>query len=265
MSSRRDFVTTDLRTAASGALLLAMLAACSSSRAGDESTAGAASPADQRQGGGAAMNTLTDAERAAGWRLLFDGRTLAGWKRYKSAEPVTGWEAVDGALTRTGGGGDIITTDQFGSFELALEWRLSPDGPPGNSGIFYRAVETTSAIYWGAPEMQVLDNARHPDGQSELTSAGSNFALHGVAHSHARPVGEWNAVRLVVNGNHVEHWLNGTKVVEYELGSADWRGRVATSKFAEHQDYGRAERGHIGLQEHETYVAFRNIRVRELP
>lgn len=211
------------------------------------------------------MNALTDAERAAGWRLLFDGRTTQGWKRYKSVEPITGWEAVDGALTRTARGGDIITTDQFRNFELALEWRLSPDGPAGNSGIFYRALETTSEIYWGAPEMQVLDNARHPDGRSELTSAGSNYALHGVAHSHARPVGEWNAVRLVVNGNHVEHWLNGTKVVEYELGSADWRERVAKSKFAEHPDYGRAERGHIGLQEHGSYVAFRNVKLRELP
>ena len=211
------------------------------------------------------MNTLTDAERAAGWRLLFDGRSLAGWRRYKSAEPITGWEAVDGALTRTARGSDIITADQFRNFELALEWRLSLDGPAGNSGIFYRAVETTSEIYWGAPEMQVLDNARHPDGRSELTSAGSNYALHGVAHSHARPVGEWNTVRLVVNGNHVEHWLNGAKVVEYELGSPAWRALVAKSKFAEHADYGRAERGHIGLQEHGSYVAYRNIKIRELP
>ena len=241
--------------------ILVALASCSSAQSAGDADAASSAPA---QGQGVAMNTLTDAERSAGWRLLFDGRSLDGWKRYKSAEPITGWGAVDGALTRTARGGDIITADQFGDFELALEWRLSPDGPPGNSGIFYRALETTSEIYWGAPEMQVLDNARHPDGRSELTSAGSNYALHGVAHSHARPVGEWNAVRLVVNGNHVEHWLNGTKVVEYELGSADWKERVAKSKFAEHPDYGRAQRGHIGLQEHGSYVAFRNVKIRAL-
>jgi hypothetical protein len=234
------------------------LASCSSAQ-NDSAAAGAEGGQDM------GPNTLAPAERAAGWRLLFDGRTTQGWKRYKSAEPITGWEAVDGTLTRTGAGGDIITTDQFRNFELALEWRLAPDGPPGNSGIFYRAVETTDAIYWGAPEMQVLDNARHPDGRSELTSAGSNFALHGVPQALARPAGEWNAVRLIVNGNHVEHWLNGAKVVEYELGSFDWKARVAKSKFASHPEYGRAERGHIGLQEHGSYVAFRNIRILELP
>ncbi len=220
---------------------------------------------DVAQGDSASMNTLTAQERAAGWRLLFDGRSLTGWRGYKQQSLPGGWEAVDGVLTRTGRGGDIITTDQFRDFELALEWRLSPDGPAGNSGIFFRATEESDEIYWGAPEMQILDNARHPDGRSPLTSAGSNYALHGVGHEHAKPVGEWNAMRLVVNGNHVEHWMNGTKVVEYELGSADWQRRVAESKFAPHPLYGKVERGHIGLQDHGTYVAFRNVRIRELP
>lgn len=211
----------------------------------------------------ATMNTLSGEQRAAGWRLLFDGRTTTGWRGYKQEGMPSGWEATDGALTRTGRGGDIITVDQFGDFELELEWRLAPEGPPGNSGIFYRVTEEADAIYWGAPEMQILDNDRHGDGRSPLTAAGSNYALHGVGHEHTRPVGEWNAVRLVVSGNHVEHWQNGTKVVEYELGSPDWLERVANSKFAPHPLYGRARRGHIGLQDHGSYVAFRNIRIRE--
>ena len=251
-----------VRAQASAALLCAASFACAAGSAGSERDS---APGTVARGETGAMNTLTAEERSAGWRLLFDGESTAGWRGYKKDTLPAGWESVDGALTRTGSGGDIITVDQFRNFELALDWRLSPDGNAGNSGIFYRATEETSEIYWGAPEMQVLDNARHPDGRSLLTSAGANYALHGVGHEHARPVGEWNTVRLVVDGNHVEHWFNGTKVVEYELQSADWQRRVAESKFAPHPLYGRVERGHIGLQDHGTYVAFRNIRIRELP
>lgn len=212
-----------------------------------------------------APNTLTDAERAAGWQLLFDGRTTNGWRNFRQQTIRDGWQVVDGALTRVAPGGDIITEEQFANFELALEWKLSPEGPAGNSGIFYRATEEASIIYLGAAEMQILDNERHPDGRSELTSAASNYALHGVAHHHARPVGEWNTVRIVVDGNQVEHWFNGAKVVEFELGSPDWLARVAASKFADWPLYAKATTGHIGLQEHGSYVAFRNIKIRRLP
>lgn len=210
-------------------------------------------------------NTLTDAERAAGWQLLFDGRTTNGWRNFRRETISDGWQVVDGALTRVAQGGDIITTEQFTNFELALEWRLSPDGPPGNSGIFYRATEEASIIYLGAAEMQILDNGRHGDGQSELTSAGSNYAMHPVAHHHARPVGEWNSVRIVVNGNQVQHWFNGARVVEFEIGSPDWQARLAASKFKDWPLYAKATTGHIGLQEHGSYVAFRNIKIRRLP
>lgn len=209
-------------------------------------------------------NTLTDAERREGWRLLFDGKTTAGWRNYRADSIRSGWQAVDGALTRVARGGDIITMDKFGDFELTLEWKLSPEGPAGNSGIFYRAVEDSSAIYWNAPEMQILDDERHRDGRTPLTSTGANYALDGVEHGVARPVGEWNTVRLVVKGNHVEHWLNGKKVVEYELASDEWKAKVAKSKFAPHTQYGKAREGHIGLQEHGSFVAFRNIKIRPL-
>lgn len=210
-------------------------------------------------------NTLTDAERAAGWELLFDGRTTNGWRNFRRETLGGGWQVVDGALTRVGRGGDIVTTATFRNFELVLEWRLVPEGPAGNSGIFYRVSEEPPIIYLGAPEMQILDNERHSDGRSELTSAGANYALHGVAHHHTRPVGEWNAVRIVVNEDQVEHWLNGAKVVEYQLQSPEWQALVAASKFKDWVHYGQAEEGHIGLQDHGSFVAFRNIKIRRLP
>ena len=198
----------------------------------------------------------------AGWRPLFDGRTTAGWRGYRADTVPAGWQVVDGALTRAERGGDLITTDQFTDFELTLEWRVDA---AGNSGVFYRATEDTERIYENALEMQVLDDAGHPDGQSRLTSAGSLFGLYPVPEGVVKPAGEWNTARVVVDGNHVEHWLNGTKVVEYELWSPEFERRVRESKFAQWPAFARAPRGHIGLQDHGDRAAYRNIRLRELP
>ena len=206
-------------------------------------------------------NRLTAAERAAGWQLLFDGNSLEGWRGYNSEFMPTGGSVENGMLTRTGPGGDIITEQQFGDFELYLEWLV---GPGGNSGVLFRAVEGQEEVYHGAPEMQILDDAGHPDGRSPLTSAGSNYGLHGAPHGIVKSAGEWNSSRIVVVNNQVEHWLNGDKVVEYELGSADWLRRVANSKFAQWPEYGRASRGHIGIQDHGDRVSFRNLKVREI-
>jgi hypothetical protein len=210
----------------------------------------------------APLNTLTAAEQAAGWKLLFDGTTTNGWRGYKLDSMPGGWQVVDGALTRVAAGGDIVTRDQYANFELELDWNISPGG---NSGILYRGSEEEDAIYWSAPEMQVLDDARHPDGHSRLTSAGSDYGLYPSPAGVVKPAGEWNHVRIVVNGNHVEHWLNGVKVVEYELGSADWTAKVAASKFAPHPHYGRNTTGYISLQDHGDRVAYRNIKIRVLP
>lgn len=209
-----------------------------------------------------AMNSLTDAERAAGWRLLFDGATTNGWRGFRSQTMPRGWEVVDGTLARTSQAADIITVDQFENFELSLEWNVAPGG---NSGIFYRASEEPEVIYMGAPEMQVLDDERHADGRSALTSAGANYGLYPAPRGIVKPAGEWNVARIVANGNHIEHWLNGVKVVEYEMGGRDWAQRVAGSKFKDWPAYGKARRGHIGLQEHGDRVAFRNIKIRPLP
>jgi hypothetical protein len=208
------------------------------------------------------QNSLTDAERAAGWRLLFDGTTTTGWRNYGKKDLSPGWVVQDGALTRVGAGGDIITNDAFRNFELSIDWKIEPGG---NGGIFYRASEEKDEIYWNAPEMQVLDDATHPDAQSRLTAAGAAYDLYPAPAGHVKPAGEWNTARLIVNGNHVEHWLNGFKLLEYELGSRDWDSKIAGSKFAPHARFGKNAQGHIGLQDHGNVVAFRNIKIRVLP
>lgn len=212
-----------------------------------------------------APNRLTPAEEAEGWRLLFDGESLDGWRGYRQQSVPAGWSAEGGVLAfaprvGSGGGGDLITAERFGDFELSLEWKI---GPGGNSGIFYRVTEEERAPYWSGPEMQILDDDGHADGKSPKTSAGSNYALHEPLNHVVRPVGEWNRVRIVVSGAHVEHWLNGARAVAYELWSAEWEAAVAKTKFAEWPRYGRARRGHVGLQDHGDPVWFRNIKIRE--
>ncbi len=216
--------------------------------------AGCAAPMTGRQ-----ANRLTAAERAAGWRQIFDGTTLTGWRGYRTPAPPAGWTVADGVLSRTGPGGDLMTSDEFGDFELQLEWKV---GPAGNSGVIYRVATGPEQPWHTGPEMQVLDNAKHADGKNPITSAGSNYAVHAPVKDVTRPVGEWNAARLVVRGAHVEHWLNGVKLLEYELWSPDWDARVTASKFATLPGYGRAKRGHLVLQDHGDVVSFRNLRIR---
>lgn len=209
----------------------------------------------------ATTNRLTATEQQGGWVLLFDGKSTAGWRGYQKPAMPDGWTVVDGALTRTGEGGDIITTGQYTSFELALEWKLWPGG---NSGLMYRVTEAEEWSYRTGPEMQLLDDVAHADGLNRLTAAGSAYGLYAAPAGIVRPAGEWNMARIVVQGSQVEHWLNGVKVVSYELGSADWEAKVAASKFKEWPGYGRAPRGHIALQDHGDRVAFRNIKIREI-
>jgi hypothetical protein len=211
----------------------------------------------------APINTLSAAERADGWKLLFDGATTSGWRNYRKETVGPGWSVISGVLTRTGeNAGDIITEGRYRNFDLVLDWRVAPGG---NSGLFYRGTEEGNYIWQSAPEMQILDDERHADGKSPLTSAGSVFALYEAPRGAVRPAGEWNTVRLLVNGNHVEHWLNGTKLLEYELGSEDWNRRRAASKFSTMPGFGAAAEGHIGLQDHGDKVEFRNIRIMVLP
>jgi len=203
-------------------------------------------------------NTLTEAERQAGWRLLFDGRSLDHWRGYRRPQTPEGWQAEGGALTRVGAGGDLITTETFGDFELVVDWKISHGG---NSGIFYRATEEGGAPYESGPEFEIRDNAFWLD---DPYTSGANYGLHPPTRDATRPVGYWNHARIVVRENHVEHWLNGERIVDYELHSPEWRKQIEASKYRLWPTYGRAERGHIGLQDHGDRVWFRNIKIRTL-
>ena len=167
---------------------------------------------------------------------------------------------MDGTLLRVADGGDLMTVDQYGDFELAA--RVEGRRRRATAGSCSASPATGARTHETGPEMQVLDNAGHPDSKDPRTSAGANYALHAPVRDVTRPAGQWNAVRLVVKGAHVEHWMNGEKLLEYELWSADWEARVKASKFAAWPGYGRARRGHIVLQDHGDAVAFRNIRIR---
>ncbi len=207
------------------------------------------------------QNVLGDAERREGWRLLFDGKTTKGWRGFKRKDMPSGWQVIDGALVRAGEAGDIVTEEEFGDFELSLEWKISPGG---NSGVFFHVVEEHDYVWETGPEMQILDNEKHHDGLDPRTSAGSNYALHAPAWDVTRPVGLWNAARIVVRGPHVEHWQNGRKLLEYELWTPAWEKLVAASKFASMPGYGRSAKGRIALQDHGDHVEFRNVKIRAL-
>ncbi len=200
---------------------------------------------------------------AGRWRPLFDGSTTSGWRGYQSQELPKGWYVADGELKKDGPTGDIITNDEYSDFDFQIDWKI---GKGGNSGIFYRATEEYPKVYWSGPEYQLLDDANAPDGQSRLTSAGAAYAIYPSPAGFVKPANEWNHTEIIVRGNHVEHWLNGTKLLEYELNSDDWKARVAKSKFAEWPNYGKARKGHIGIQgDHAAALALRNIKIRVLP
>ena len=197
------------------------------------------------------------------WRSLLEDHSAPAWRGWKEPGLPAGWHVEGGVLTKDGKVDDLVTIDSFGNFELELEWMI---GKAGNSGIFYRGTREYDHIYWSAPEYQLLDDENTEDGKSRLTAAGSVYALYGGPAGVVTRFDRWNKTRLVVKGNHVEHWLNGKKVVEYELKSADWKGRVAASKFSSYPNYGLAAAGLIGIQgDHPGTLAIRGIRIREWP
>jgi hypothetical protein len=205
---------------------------------------------------------LTAEQRAAGWRSLIDG-SLSAWRGYKSQTIPAGWRVVNDEITKTGEIGDLITRDKFANFELAFDWMLSP---AGNAGLFYRGTEEYDHIYWSAPEYQLLDDSLHADGKNPLTSAGAAYGLYPAPRGIVKPANQWNSTLLVVQGPRAQHWLNGQKLLEYELWSPDWEAKVKASKFNDYPNYGRAKTGHIGFQgDHDGTLTLRNIRIRVLP
>jgi len=213
------------------------------------------------------VNQLTAEQQAQGWKILFDGQTLDGWRSFKNKE-CTSWDVLDGTLhCKPSNAGDsiihndIVTNDAYQNFELAFDWKISAKG---NSGVMYRVTEEYDASFASGPEYQVLDDDGYPGEVKDVEKSGGNFAMHAPQVKKANNPGEWNSGRIIVNGNHVEHWLNGTKVVDYELGSEDWKSRVNGSKWRDYPGYGLAPTGFIDLQDHGHEVWYRSIYIKAL-
>jgi hypothetical protein len=216
----------------------------------------------------AKINTLTDAEKADGWRLLFDGQSLTGWHNFKKDGVRPGWQVKDGALVCADphNAGDIVTTDKFGAFELQLDYNISEGG---NSGIIYHVTDEGGAVWATGPEFQLEDNAKAADPQR----CGWLYALYqppvdektGKTLDATKPAGEWNHVRLVISPEKCVHEINGVKYFEYVIGSEDFNARVAKSKFSKMPLFAKADSGYLALQGDHGSVSFRNIKIRPLP
>ena len=246
---------------ASAGTLLVAGGACQKPTPGPVASIGTPAPVAPAQ-----PNTLSASESADGWKLLFDGQTLAGWHPYgKAGAAVTEWkvegEGNERVLAWTTKGADLTSDDDYANFELSLDWKISEGG---NSGVFFHVTEDHKFPWETGPEMQILDDERHGDGKNPKTSAGANYALDPPVDKTLNPVGQWNTARLIVNGDLVEHWLNGKKVVSYTLWNDAWKAQVAASKFKGMPDYGVRKTGRIVLQDHGNFVWFRNIKIRPL-
>ena len=220
------------------------------------------------------VNTLSQQEIDDGWVLIFDGKTSTNFRGYnKDAFPEKGWVIEGGTIHclstgkgEAGGGGDIIIDKKYKNFELSLEWKISEGG---NSGIFYLAQEKEGVPIWkSAPEMQILDNAKHPDaklGKDGNRKAGALYDLIPAVPQNAKPAGEWNKINILVYKGTVVHNQNGENVLEYHLWTQDWKDMCANSKFKDWKEFiNTAEEGYIGLQDHGDDVWFRNIKIKEL-
>lgn len=219
-------------------------------------------------------NALSAAEKKAGWELLFDGKTTKGWTNYNRTTIGESWVVVDGTLMldaqkdenghwHAPDGGDILTAEDYENFEFNIEWKISPCG---NSGIIFNVVEDKKYRFpWQTgPEMQILDNACHPDAEYSSHRAGDLYDMIECTMVTVKPAGEWNQVRLIKNNGKVEHWLNGEKVVSYEMYTDQWAEMIANSKFADMEGFGMAAKGKISLQDHDNIVWFRNIKIKRL-
>lgn len=208
-------------------------------------------------------NTLSAAEKSAGWKLLFDGKTLNGWRGYKTEAIGAGWKVQEGALVLTAAkSGDLVTAQEYADFELSFEWRISEGG---NSGVIYRAGLGESASYRFGPEYQVLDNEKAADNKLGNHLAGSLYDMGPeVPRDATKAVGQWNESRLVVKGWKVEHWLNGRKLVTADLASPEGKALIAKSKFKDWPKFASLLKGHIALQDHGNVVSFRSLKIREL-
>ncbi len=221
-------------------------------------------------------NELTEAEKAAGWALLFDGKSMNGWHNYGKTTIGKSWIIDENAIHlhavpnpsgdwQAPDGGDILTADAYENYELELDWKI---GACGNSGIIYNVVEDPAKydyVWKTGPEMQVLDNSCHPDARIHKHRAGDLYDLIPCKYETVKPAGEWNHVRLVNNKGKVEHWLNNRKLVEYDMNSPEWPKLIAGSKFKDMPDFGKSKKGRISLQDHGNLVWYKNVKIKKLP
>ena len=209
-------------------------------------------------------NTLSKKEKKEGWILLFDGTTMNGWRAYKNKESE-GWDVKNGELYCKEEGikkrADLITNNKYENYELLFDWKISPKK---NSGVIYMVTEENSASYESGPEYQLIDDLGYPSKLSDKQLSGANYDMHAPTAKVAKPAGEFNQTKIVINKGHVEHWLNGTRVVDYQLWTPEWEQLKANSKWKDVKPYGMSKSGHIALQDHGGGVAFKNIKLKPL-
>lgn len=210
-------------------------------------------------------NILSKKEIREGWELLFDGHSMEKWKMFNGGE-VIGWKVINGEMHNSGvgsdHGGDIITKKPYENFEFVFQWKVAPQS---NSGVFFHVQEgLTDAIYETGPEYQLIDDKGWPGTLEANQYSGANYGMHAPENAEVKPLDKWNQSRIIVNNPHVEHWLNGKKVVEYDLWSEEWKSLKAAGKWAESPHYGEAASGHIGIQDHGGLTMFKNLKIREI-
>ena len=214
------------------------------------------------------FNVLTSKEKAKGWQLLFDGKTFNQWRGYNGKDVTKNWTVENGTLKSLGlTAGDLVTVNDYENFELTIEWRISKGG---NSGILYGVIEDSKykRVSETGPEYQLLDDIGYPAKLQESQLTGANYEMH-VADKRKKKLksiesAEFNTARIIVNKNHVEHWLNGKKIVDFERWTDDWHKRKNLAKWKDYPGYGLAKKGKIALQDHGSNIWFRNIKIREL-
>ena len=217
------------------------------------------------------VNVLTDSEQAEGWKLLFNGEDLSGWHGYNGGS-LAAWTIENCAIKSMGSEGnygsdtraDLVTDSEYTNFEFSIDWKIT-DG--GNSGIMYGVVEDEQygAAWMTGPEYQLVDDVGFPSELEDVNKTAADYDVQAAAADKPlRPVGEWNNSRIVVNGNHVEHWLNGANVLEFERWNEEWETLKNASKWVEFADYGKSATGHIVIQDHGSVFWFRNVKIREI-